>query len=256
MAKKMTKQDYVDGLSIIHDNFELPKEVQETILYNLKAYQKNKRGLTMEDINDTIEFLEEETNKKFDQYLAEYHGEEEVAEEKKEQVENSKKKDAEEDKKPLPKKENKKETKKDSDSIKHHLVNTEFLATFPEELVSETLGARLKLRLDIKDINDVASAYNNGQDIVLATYWTERHLIQYADSYDPMDINPNPPTKFENDLDLVEITFANELVVTGCSLYSYVPHTFKPADFTIYSDNMRYCNGMEFQVYEVVEVQE
>ena len=29
----MTKQDYVDGLSIIHDNFELPKEVQETILY-------------------------------------------------------------------------------------------------------------------------------------------------------------------------------------------------------------------------------
>lgn len=238
----MTKQEYVDALALISEKFDLPKEVHETIEYNLKAYANNKRDLTVSDISDTIDFLEEETSKKFDEYLAELGN----TPQPQSPVENSTK----EEKKSLPKKEDKKTT------LKHELVNTEMLKTFPQELKSETLGATLKLRLDIKDINDVANAFNNSQDIVLATYWTKRHLRQYADSYDPMGINPNPPTEFENDLDLVEITFANELVVTGCSLYSYVPHTLLPKDFIIHEDDMRYCNGMEFQVYEVVNIEE
>lgn len=247
MAKKMTKQNYVDALALIQQNFELPKEVSETIEYNLKAYENNKRDLTMADIQDTIEFLVEETKKSFEEYLAELGSVEATQEQPK--VENSTK----EDKKTLPKKEDK---DKNVTVVKHELVNMEMLKTFPQELKSKTLGATLKLRLDIKDINDVANAFNNSQDIVLATYWTKRHLKQYASSYDPMGINPNLPTEFENDLDLVEITFANELVVTGCSLYSYVPHTLLPKDFIIHDDDMRYCNGMEFQVYEVVSIEE
>lgn len=250
MAKKMTKQDYVDGLEVIVSNFELPKEVRETIEYNLNAYSKNKRNLTLEDIQDTISFLEEQTKKKFEEYLVDAMDKEPV------QVENSTKEQPEVEKKQLPKSKKDEPKKEDNKNfVKHELVNMEVLKTFPLELESKTLGAKLKLRPDIKDINDVATAYNNGHDIVIATYWTKRHLIQYADSYDPMEINPNPPKSFENDLDLVEITFANELVVTGCSLYSYVPHTFKPKDFTIHEDDMRYCNGMEFQVYEVVDIQ-
>ena len=112
MAKKMTKQNYVDALALIQQNFELPKEVSETIEYNLKAYKNNKRDLTMADINDTIEFLVEETQKSFEEYLADLGDVEATQEQPK--VENSTK----EDKKTLPKKEDKNVT-----VVKHELVN-------------------------------------------------------------------------------------------------------------------------------------
>ena len=68
-----------------------------------------------------------------------------------------------------------------------------------------------------------------------------------------MGVNPNRPKSFEHDLDLIEVTFANNLVVTGCSLYSYVPQILLPADFEQDEDGMRYANGCEFQVYEIIE---
>lgn len=146
---------------------------------------------------------------------------------------------------PKPKETTKKVSKPDMD----------FLAGFPNTLESKALKGTLKLRNDLATIQDVVKAFNNDEDIIIATYWTKKLLKQYAQGYDPMGINPNKPKSFEHDLDLIEITYANDLVVTGCSLYSYVPQILLPGDFEQDEDGMRYANGVEFQVYEVVTSQ-
>lgn len=264
---KVTKSQIMEGLKNLGDKFQLSVEAQSIVDYTMDAYEENPRNVTMDDLKETIKAVEESTGKKFAEILSSEVKVVEVPKaegkaklpSKKEAAENSVKEEA---KKPVvvPKKEKetpvspvvaeKVEPKKTTTKVQK--PHEEYLASFPETLVSESLKGTLKLRKDLVTIQDVVKAYNNDEDIVIATYWTKKLLKQYAQGYDPMGINPNRPKSFEHDLDLIEITYANDLVVTGCSLYSYVPQILLPADFEQDEDGMRYANGCEFQVYEVI----
>ena len=264
---KVTKSQIMEGLKNLGDKFQLSVEAQSIVDYTMDAYEENPRNVTMDDLKETIKAVEESTGKKFAEILSSEVKVVEVPKaegkaklpSKKEAAENSVKEEA---KKPVvvPKKEKetpvspvvaeKVEPKKTTTKVQK--PHEEYLASFPETLVSESLKGTLKLRKDLVTIQDVVKAYNNDEDIVIATYWTKKLLKQYAQGYDPMGINPNRPKSFEHDLDLIEITYANDLVVTGCSLYSYVPQVLLPADFEQDEDGMRYANGCEFQIYEVI----
>lgn len=166
-----------------------------------------------------------------------------------------KKEDKKETKKLAPKTEEKKEETKKEEKKTTSAVKTEkeVVVALPQTIESKALNATLVARPDLKDVKAITKAYNEETDFVLACYWTKRHLKQYANSYDPLGINPNVPKSFENDLDLVEVTYADDKVVTGVSLFSSVPSIFLPKDFDIDPDtNLRYANGVEFEVYEVV----
>lgn len=264
---KVTKSQIMEGLKNLGDKFQLSVEAQSIVDYTMDAYEENPRNVTMDDLKETIKAVEESTGKKFAEILSSEVKVVEVPKaegkaklpSKKEAAENSVKEGA---KKPVVVSKKEKETpvspvvaekvEPKKTTTKVQKPHEEYLASFPETLVSESLKGTLKLRKDLVTIQDVVKAYNNDEDIVIATYWTKKLLKQYAQGYDPMGINPNRPKSFEHDLDLIEITYANDLVVTGCSLYSYVPQILLPADFEQDEDGMRYANGCEFQVYEVI----
>ena len=267
---KVTKSQIIEGLKNLGDRVQLNVETQSVIDYTLDAYEENDRNVTMDDLKEVLATIKESTGLSDSEIILGKSATAPKTEGKaklpnKKEAENSVKGD---NVKPVvvPKNKNKsegspieevkseekKETKKATTS-KVQKPHEEYLASFPETLVSESLKGTLKLRKDLATIQDVADAWSNNEDIVIATYWTKKLLKQYAQGYDPMNINPNRPKSFEHDLDLIEVTFANNLVVTGCSLYSYVPQIILPAEFEQDENGMRYANGCEFQVYEIIE---
>ena len=268
---KVTKSQIIEGLKNLGDRVQLNVEAQSVIDYTLDAYEENDRNVTMDDLKEVLATIKESTGLSDSEIILgksttdtpKSEGKAKLPSKK--EAENSVKGD---NVKPVvvPKNKNKsegspveelkseekKETKKATTS-KVQKPHEEYLASFPETLVSESLKGTLKLRKDLATIQDVADAWANNEDIVIATYWTKKLLKQYAQGYDPMNINPNRPKSFEHDLDLIEVTFANNLVVTGCSLYSYVPQIILPDEFEQDENGMRYANGCEFQVYEIIE---
>ena len=268
---KVTKSQIIEGLKNLGDRVQLNVEAQSVVDYTLDAYEENDRNVTMDDLKEVLATIKESTGLSDSEIIlgksttatpksegkaklpSKKEAEDSVKEGTTKPVVVPKNKDKSEGS-PIEevKPEEKKETKKATTS-KVQKPHEEYLASFPETLVSESLKGTLKLRKDLATIQDVADAWANNEDIVIATYWTKKLLKQYAQGYDPMNINPNRPKSFEHDLDLIEVTFANNLVVTGCSLYSYVPQILLPDDFEQDEDGMRYANGCEFQVYEIIE---
>ena len=268
---KVTKSQIIEGLKNLGDRVQLNVETQSVVDYTLDAYEENDRNVTMDDLKEVLATIKESTGLSDSEIIL---GKSTTATPKSEgKAKLPSKKEAEDSVKEVTTKpvvvpknkdksegspieevkpEEKKETKKATTS-KVQKPHEEYLASFPETLVSESLKGTLKLRKDLATIQDVADAWANNEDIVIATYWTKKLLKQYAQGYDPMNINPNRPKSFEHDLDLIEVTFANNLVVTGCSFYSYVPQILLPDDFEQDEDGMRYANGCEFQVYEIIE---
>ena len=270
---KMQKSEIIKGLQAIADKVTLSVEAQSIVDYTVDSYNENARNVTMEDVQDAIKSVQDSTGKKFGELLTEVTGK--PIEEKGKKTTKATNKKVENQTKPVivPKtkkqevkqeeikieevepKEDKtvaevKEPKKSTKKVEK--PHQDYLDKFPDTLESKSLKGTLKRRPDLVTIQDVVKAYNNDEDIVIATYWTKKLLKQYAQGYDPMGINPNRPKSFEHDLDLIEITYAHELVITGCSLYSIVPQILVPADFEQDEDGMRYANGCEFEVYEVV----
>lgn len=272
---KMTKSELVGYLRRVGAILTVDAETQSAVDFTVANFDENPRNVTVDELKETVKLIEGKTKKPFKELVLEAVKEEAKAKNKdakvkEPKVENKKKIIA---KKPTKKKESepvenstkeeskpkitvkaKEEPKKESkkEETTHSM---ELLATFPQNLKSKQIDGNLKLRTDIKNLDDFLKAWNNGDgdDLVLATYWTKRHLRQYADSYDNMKILPELPKSFEHDLDLIEVTYGNNLVVTGISLYSSVPYIFLPRDFELEDDNMRYANGLEFQVYQVIE---
>ena len=272
---KMTKSELVGYLRRVGAILTVDAETQSAVDFTVANFDENPRNVTVDELKETVKLIEDKTKKPFKELVLEAVKEESKAKNKDAKVEEPK---VENKKKIIAKKPTKKEesepvensTKEESkpkitvkakeepkkESKKEETTHSmELLATFPQNLKSKQIGGNLKLRTDIKNLDDFLKAWNNGDgdDLVLATYWTKRHLRQYADSYDNMKILPELPKSFEHDLDLVEVTYGNSLVVTGISLYSSVPYIFLPRDFELEDDNMRYANGLEFQVYQVIE---
>ena len=267
---KVTKSQIIEGLKNLGERVQLDVETQSVVDYTIDTYEESDRNVTMDDLKAVLSAIKHATGLSESEIILgksttapktegkaklpnKNGAENSVKEGTTKPVVVPKNKDKSEGS-PVEevKPEEKKETKKATTS-KVQKPHEEYLASFPETLVSESLKGTLKLRKDLATIQDVADAWSNNEDIVIATYWTKKLLKQYAQGYDPMNINPNRPKSFEHDLDLIEVTFANNLVVTGCSLYSYVPQIILPAEFEQDENGMRYANGCEFQVYEIIE---
>lgn len=258
---KLTKGQTIEYLKKIGEMITLDVQAQAVIDYTVEMFEENPRNVSKAEVEELVKTVQQATGKNFGQLIAETEGQEPIEEviiEGKKPLPSKKTEDSvkpvvkkKEDSKVEPVQEDKVvEPKKESKVEKPH---NDYLAKFPETIESKSLKGTLRVRRDLVSIEDVVKAFNNDEDIVIATYWTKKLLKQYADSYDPMGINPNRPKSFENDLDLVELTFANNLVVTGCSLYSFIPQIFKPEYFEVDEDGMRYANGCEFEIYEVIE---
>ena len=265
---RVNKETIMNGLKLIASKVAFDVEAQSQIDYAVDSYEENPRNVTMDEVKEVVNLVEEATGKKFLQLMDEAKKGTEVTDEK--SVKKTlpvKAKDKEvavenkEKEKPViavkkDKVEPTEEKVETKTTVKEAKPEVEFLASFPDTLESKSLKATLKKRPDLKTIGDVARAFANDEDIIIATYWTQKLLKQYAQGYDPMNINPNRPKKFEHDLDLVEVTHAHDLVVTGHSLYSMVPQILLPQDFEADENGMRYANGCEFEVYEVIEDEE
>lgn len=281
---RMTKSQIIEGLKKIGGFIEANAEIQAEIDFVVDEFAENDRNVTMEDLKPIIASVESLTKKGFVQLVQEADGQQAVEIEKEEEVKKEKKvlpkKNTEKaetsskkiinvkkqeatnpeekevnkvDEKQEEVKEEEKTAKKVS-ATKKKVAEEELVEKLPQLLKSTSLKADLVARPDLKTIQDIAKAYADGTDFVIATYWTRRHLKQFANSYDPMNINPNRPTAFEHDLDLIEVTYANDLVVTGVSLYSSVPQIFLPINFDRDEEyGLRFANGVEFEIYEVVE---
>ena len=281
---KMTKSQIIEGLKKIGGYLKADAETQAEIDYIVGEYEDNERNVTLDDIKPVLKSVEAFAKKPFMQILAEAEGKpvqeelikgEAIKEVKKEnstkkgttkkalvkktdKAETSKKvENKKETTKEAPKTEPKKEEVKKEETTKKTNIKTksasDLVIEFPQTIESKALNATLIARPDLKNIEDISKSYAEGVDFVLACYWNRRQLKQYANSYDPMNINPNKPASFENDLDLVELTYANNLVATGVSLFSSVPSIFLPNDFLIDEEShLRYANGVEFEVYEIV----
>lgn len=264
---KVTKSQILEGLKAMADKFNLSVEAQSELDFTIDSYEESARNVTMDELKVLRTVVEAETGDKIVNYIPGLEKAKGKTEDKAKSLPTKKETENSVKEKPVvvPKNTNKVESKVEEQpkepktEVKENTskAKNDYLAKFPETLVSESLKGTLKLRSDLKTIQDVANAWaNNNEDIVIATYWTKKLLKQYAQGYDPMNINPNRPKSFEHDLDLVEVTFANELVVTGCSLYSFVPQIIVPSDFEADEDGMMYANGCEFAIYEVVEENE
>lgn len=265
---RVNKETIMNGLKLIASKVAFDVEAQSQIDYTVDSYEENPRNVTMDEVKEVVNLVEEATGKKFLQLMDEAKQSSDVVDEKstkrplpskakdKEAVVENKEKEkpviaVKKDK--VEPTEEKVETKTTKTTKKEAKPEMDFLASFPDTLESKSLKATLKKRPDLKTIGDVAKAFANDEDIIIATYWTDKLLKQYSQGYDPMNINPNRPKKFEHDLDLVEVTHAHDLVVTGHSLYSMVPQILLPQDFEADENGMRYANGCEFEVYEVVD---
>lgn len=279
---RMTKSQIVEGLKKIGGFISANAEIQAEIDFVVEEFAENDRNVTMEDLKPIIASVESFTKKGFVQLVQEADGQqtvdtvkeeikpEEVKKEKKvlpkkstEKAETSKKiinvkktEATNPEEKEVNKSEEKEEVKEEKKvaPTKKKQKEEDLVERLPQLLKSESLKADLVARPDLKTIQDIAKAFAEGTDFVIATYWTRRHLKQFASSYDPLNINPDRPKAFEHDLDLIEVTYANDLVVTGVSLYSSVPNVFLPINFDRDEEfGLRFANGVEFEIYEVVE---
>lgn len=282
---KLQKKDIIERFEVlIEEGFMISPESVKILKYAVDNYRKDARNVTSSELSEIIEDLKEETGYSLSELMKQLEEAKEgldeealvddgevqeqvvidlnkvktdkakLPEKKSAKVENSDKKTlkpkakeevvAEEPKAEQPKKETK----------KLPIGQSDVLESFPEEFYSESLKGTLKLRNDIENIEQFAEAINDKQeDLVIVTFWTKKLLKQYASSYDPYNINPSRVKEFPDNLDVIEVTHASNLVVTGISIYSNVPQVILPGDFELFDNNIRYANGCELQIYEVIE---
>lgn len=137
-----------------------------------------------------------------------------------------------------------------------------FATIFPKEIATEIEGEKKTLKLvgdtEFTKIEDFVEATEEGKVIIIACYWTPRHIkeFNYALTYGVESV----PKKFEGDLDLAQgVTFSEKnKKFYAMSNYTEAMYSFFEEDFTPIEDtnpyngekyNVRVSNGMEFAVY-------
>ena len=123
---------------------------------------------------------------------------------------------------------------------------------FPAEIQHETLG-KLKLNADCTSMEAVRKLAIAGTKLVFAFWWTRRHLKQFT--YDA--VLHAPKNGFPNDLDMAQPIYLNDenKVLYVVSRYTSRIYAIFPENLLISEDdNMRFLNGCEYALYEIVEV--
>lgn len=139
-----------------------------------------------------------------------------------------------------------KETVKAKDNLLSQKVSVQLAETFPEVL--HTADTTYKMARDIKTIDDLVSAYEKDENVILAFYWSQRHLRQY----DYFERLMGQPKSFENDLDLVSCIYVSSSVSYFVSSETEAMYMVMPDNFAEY-EGVRMSGGIEYQIYRAVE---
>lgn len=132
---------------------------------------------------------------------------------------------------------------------------------FPKTLEVEGIGTLSVAPDKYKSMEDIATALENGKQFYFVTYWTKRQLKEfcYSDTF-----RTNAVKEFPNDLDILEpCYYCNGLNrIWANSLYTEAMLMFEASDIEHVEDTnpyngekfkVRVSNGMEFELYELVE---
>lgn len=161
--------------------------------------------------------------------------------------------------KTTPKTEDKKPAVKSTQNNKFGDLPTAVM--FPKEYVVKDLGKLVLCSDKFKSMEDVAKAFNEGRHIYFLSYWNAVQIQQfkYSESYYCL-----PTKSFPDDLDVLEpVFYAERTKKMWCnSLYSEAMFMFFDTEVEyIQSKNpytgedfkARVSNGMEFEIYELIE---
>lgn len=103
-----------------------------------------------------------------------------------------------------------------------------------------------KVALDIKNLEDLYKALEAEEEIVVAFYWTKRHLKQFPYFNGWL----GQPKSFDNDLDLANVIYVSDeyKVAYSVSLYTEGVYTLLAEDLEII-EGLRFSAGIEFHLY-------
>lgn len=116
---------------------------------------------------------------------------------------------------------------------------------FPKEI--EVEGETYKVATNINTMEALKKAYEKGAEVVIAVYWTERHLKQFQ--YGIPEIHQDV-TKFKDDLDLAQTVYLADdgKVLYAVSVYTDNCYTILGREIPQY-EGLRFFNGAEYQIY-------
>ena len=129
---------------------------------------------------------------------------------------------------------------------------------FPDEYEHTDFGTLIKF--PCKSVEEIRNAIDEGKQIVIATYWTQRLIKKF--NYAESTLTVSPKNGFPDDLDILQVVYACSGVDLMYAISTYTEGMFlfqednltPVKDKTIDGDEfeMKYENDMEFEVYEVV----
>ena len=116
---------------------------------------------------------------------------------------------------------------------------------FPKEI--EVEGETYKVATNINNMEALKKAYEKGAEVVIAVYWTERHLKQFQ--YGIPEIHQDVK-KFKDDLDLAQTIYLADdgKVLYAVSVYTDNCYTILGSEIPQY-EGLRFFNGAEYQIY-------
>ena len=274
ITAKTTKQELANVLGA---NASLVKTTDKGLFdrlsYASKMFKKDETKVTKKDLADLVRATVKALGDKFvEPVLAEEPKAEPKAENstkvlksnsstKKKAVASTPKEESAEKTEPKkePKKEEKKPVKKSSkkESGVSSVLNSEEEVASKAVLLAEVFrdefeldGQKYKIARDIANMGQLHDALENDESLVFAMYWTARHLKQFNYSNGAVVA----PKEFPMDLDLSTCIYVSDecKVAYAISMYTEACYMFNPDDIEE-SKGIRFCNGVEFQIYRLVE---
>lgn len=232
--KKSTKENLI---GLLRTNFKALKD--EALKDSIKYTVSRKDKATFADLRNLVREVKKALGKEFNETPTYIAKAESSLKPKAEKVETPV------EEKPEPKAEPKKAKKKstkDSDTEPAKAVQLANELAFPE--VIKEYDEEYHLAHDVKTLADLEKATENGDEVMIACLWTKRHLRQFRYFNGWL----GQPKSFKNDLDLCQLIWCTSKVAYAVSNDTEAIYNFFPEDI-IEEDGIRYCNGMEYQIY-------
>ena len=122
--------------------------------------------------------------------------------------------------------------------------SVEMATMFPSTLTVD--GETFSINHDVKTMADLYKLFEKEEEVILAFYWTKRHLKQFKYFNGWL----GQPKSFDNDLDLVSIVFVSEraTVAHGVSMYTDGVYSLLAEDIAE-DGGIRFSSGIEYQIY-------
>ena len=253
--KKLTKKGLVEYLKTAEDKIKDDSSLVDRIVYTLSKAGKDLKSILKADL---LDLADEVQNTLEAQKIVGA-------------VENSTKDEEEIDIKKVPKKEEEAKVKKAKAKVKKAKakVKKEEEAKEKEEIKAEPVKGNedkerelaknfpptvlvgeeeYSINFELKTLEDIVKAIESGTKVVFAFYWSKRLLKQFK--YDIYGIYPKKIKEFPQDLDMAQLIYATRegTAMYLLSLYTDVMHIILEDELDI-EDNMRFCNGVEYNVY-------